>query len=113
MIRGIYRALGLGGIAMLTSCSSCSPKTEAPVMPEPPQAEEQVYTVRKGDYLSGIVYGELGLRGPAIYRKCLEIQAKNNLGSDRDISMVVDGVLVSGQDGFVDLIYPGEELVLD
>ena len=63
--------------------------------------------------MSGIVYNELGLRGRNIYTKCLDIQARNNFGSERDISKVVDGELVSGKDGFIDLIYPGKRITLD
>ena len=75
--------------------------------------QRQLYIVKEGDYLSGIVYNELGLRGRNIYTKCLDIQAKNNLGSERDISKVVNGELVPGKDGFVDLIYLGEKIILD
>ncbi|MDO8517175.1 MAG: hypothetical protein Q7S33_03550 [Nanoarchaeota archaeon] len=72
------------------------------------------YIVQKGDYLSKIVYEELGIRGrKGIYERCLEIQTLNNLGPERDISMVVDGQLVSGQDGYADVLYPNEKLTLN
>jgi len=70
----------------------------------------RTYVVQKGDYLSGIIYNELGLRGRDIYSECSRIQRINSLGPERDISKVVNGKLVPGKDGFIDLLYVGEIL---
>ena len=118
---GYGAAIGAGlVIAGIALCPrNKGEKTEAPVVTPyteniiQPIPQPNIYTVQKGDYLSKIVYNELGVRGKAIYDECLRIQEANNLGSERDISMVVNGELVPGKDGFVDLIYPGENLNLD
>ena len=66
--------------------------------------QQRQYIVKKGDYLSGIVYNEI------VYNEIVY----NELGlRGRDISRVVDGKLVSGQDGFIDLLYPKERITLD
>jgi len=84
----------------------------APRVQTPTQQAHVRYTVKKGDYLSKIAY-DRGFRGHSIYDKVLEIQNLSGLGPERDIYKTVDGELVRGQDGYVDLIYPGEVLVLN
>ena len=108
-------ALGIGILAVsATSCGRDSGERTKPA-PEAQTAEivREKYTVKSGDYLSRIVYKELGIRGNReIYDRVRDIQQRNNLGSERDISEVIDGKLVPGKDGLVDLIYPGEKLIL-
>lgn len=118
-MRKIISSLGL--VALLAIPSACG-RDEAPVeapkpevtAPAPKPTETRVtYSVRNGDYLSRIVYNELGLRGHAIYDSLPAIQARSGFGPERDVYMVDEnGQLVEGKDGFVDLIYPGEKVVL-
>src|SRR3990172_3699873 len=115
----LYKTIGLAGILAVSSCSSCSERSpqvqeRQPVQPAPvvQQPQPREYVVRTGDYPSGIVARELGLRGREIYNALPAIQARSNLGPERDTHMMVDGELISGQDGYVDLIYPGERIRL-
>ena len=119
MKKGIFQkaALGLGALTLAGIVSCSKPKPEKEVLPQVPEftespTQEFTYTVKRGDYLSGIVYDELKLRGRAIYDKCLEIQQRNNFGPERDVYQMVNGELVPGKDGFTDLIYPDEKIVL-
>ena len=114
----LYKTIGLAGTLAVSSCSSCSersqPVQEAPAVPSvaPAQQQPSAYSARQGDYPSGIVARELGLGGREIYNALPAIQARSNLGPERDTHMMVDGHLISGQDGYVDLIYPGEKIIL-
>ena len=119
----IYGALGIGTLIVAGGIALCpGNKQEEPIttlieetitqQAPPVQISPRKYTVKKGDYPSIIVQRELELKGTDIYDRLLKIQEINNLGPERDISKVVDGELVPGKDGFVDLIYPDEKLKL-
>ena len=107
-------SLGLGALIMAapTACG----RGDKPVEVSAPVAQVEelglTYEVKKGDFLSKIAYDELGLRGKDIYDALPGIQERSGFGLERDIYKVVDGQLVPGQDGFVDLIHPGEKVIL-
>jgi hypothetical protein len=108
-------SVGLSALAIAfpSACGRGDKPIEAPRRPAVQQEEVGLtYEVKSGDFLSKIVYNELGLRGEAIYDSLPAIQKRSGFGLERDVYKVVDGQLVSGQDGFVDLIYPGEKVVL-
>lgn len=107
-------SLGLGALVMAvpSACGRGDKPIEAPQPVVQQEVVETGYEVKRGDFLSKIVYDELGLRGKAIYDSLPAIQQRSGFGLERDVYKVVDGQLVSGQDGFVDLIYPGEKVLL-
>ena len=108
-------AVGLGTLVMAipSACGRGDKPVEAPRTPVVQQETGLTYEVKSGDFLSKIVYDELGLRGKAIYDALPGIQERSGFGPERDVYMVVDGQLVEGKDGFVDLIYPGEKVILN
>ncbi len=108
-------SVGLGALVMAapSACGRGDKPIEAPKRPAAVQEKVGLdYEVKKGDFLSKIVYDKLGLRGKDIYAALPGIQERSGFGPERDVYKVVDRQLVSGQDGFVDLIYPGEKVVL-
>ncbi|MEK6912942.1 MAG: hypothetical protein AABX26_03230 [Nanoarchaeota archaeon] len=118
MKRASYYVASLGLGALIMAAPSACGRGDKPIeVPTPavfqPAVVETEYEVKRGDFLSKIVYDELGLRGKAIYDSLPAIQQRSGFGLERDVYKVVDGQLVSGQDGFVDLIYPGEKVILN
>ena len=121
-MRGVFRTLlGIGTLMALEGTYSCKKETApvsstpAEIQPvAPPVAQDTLpstYTVQSGDYLWKISYRELGARGDsAITVGVKQIQSLSNLSLDKDVYKVVNGELVSGQDGLVDLIYRGDVL---
>ena len=111
----LIASLGLGALVMAapSACGRGDKPIETPTPAVQPAVVETEYEVKRGDFLSKIVYDELGLRGKAIYDSLPAIQQRSGFGLERDVYKVVDGQLVSGQDGFVDLIYPGEKVILN
>lgn len=108
-------SVGLGALIMAfpSACGRGDKPVETPRAPAVRQQETGLtYEVKNGDFLSKIVYSELGLRGRAIYDALPGIQERSGFGSERDVYKVVDGQLVEGKDGFADLIRPGEKVVL-
>lgn len=128
-MKKLISILAIGGLSALNMMNySCKndktpevPKVreEAPVVNEAPSSavfEPKTYVVSQGDYLSKIVYENADLNGKSLYEKVSDVQGLNwdaNEISKRDLQKTVDGKLVSGKDGYVDLIYPGEELKLE
>jgi hypothetical protein len=122
MRKGLFSRTVLGiGALTLAGIVACSGKEQTsqpelvPVQRAQQDPETSEYFVKKGDYLSKILYKELGLRGNAIYDG-VACSQKSTWSpeeiSKRDTHKVVDGQLVEGQDGYVDLIHPDETVYL-
>lgn len=115
---------GLSAANMFYSCGDKESKEIAPepmtrkeahVIREAPKAiEKMTYVVSEGDYLSKIALNEFGSEN--VYGNVKKIQNLNWSAEEikrRDTHKTIEGRLVSGSDGLVDLIYPGEDLKLE
>jgi hypothetical protein len=86
----------------------------APVVKDTIKQEPSNYVVQKGDFLSSIMYNELGLRGDNIYKKLLKIQPLNWSAEEIKRRDLGSGPELSGEkDGLADLIYPNEKIRLN